>query len=203
MSGSLLIVTAASGTGKTSLVSALMQDHPTLSVSVSHTTRPQRPGEVDGVNYHFVERPRFKKLIAQQDFLEYAEVFGNYYGTSRQEVDQLLMADRDVLLEIDWQGAAQVRNIYPDAVSVFILPPSLAALRERLTSRGQDTDSVIEQRLHSAVADIRHHDAFDYLIINDDFQHALQDLRHITATARLRRKPQILRHAQLLNNLLD
>ncbi|NNM52738.1 MAG: guanylate kinase [Pseudomonadales bacterium] len=203
MSGSLFIVTAASGTGKTSLVSALMQDHPTLSVSVSHTTRPQRPGEVDGVNYHFVERSQFKTRIANQDFLEYAEVFGNYYGTSRQGVDRLLMADRDVLLEIDWQGAAQVRNIYPDAVSIFILPPSLLALRERLITRAQDADSVVEQRLQSAVADIRHHDAFDYIIINDDFQQALLDLRHITATARLRRKLQINRHAHLLKNLLD
>ena len=203
MPGSLFIISAASGTGKTSLVKALRRDHPTLTVSISHTTRAPRPGERDGHDYHFVSASAFDAAVAAGDFLEHAEVFGHHYGTARASVTALLAADRDVLLEIDWQGAAQIRQLYPQAVAIFILPPTLAALAERLRARAQDSSAVIARRLQQAQADMAHCTDFDYLIINDDFDQALSDLRAITAAARLRTPQQSQRQAVLLRDLLS
>ncbi len=203
MPGSLFVISAASGTGKTSLVTAMRRDHPTLAVSVSHTTRAPRPGERDGHDYHFVSAAAFAAAVAAGDFLEHAEVFGHHYGTTRASVTDLLAADRDVLLEIDWQGAAQIRRLYPQAVTIFILPPTLAALAERLGARAQDSAEVIAARLQQARADMGHGKDFDYLVVNDDFDQALADLRVITAAARLRTPQQSQRHSALLRDLLS
>lgn len=202
MSGTLFIVAAASGTGKTSLVRALVEGDERLGVSVSHTTRAPRPGEVDGVNYHFVTREQFQAGVDAGDFLEHAEVFGNCYGTSRRWVEQQLARDHDVILEIDWQGAQIVRALMPEAVSVFILPPSLQALAERLNGRGTDSAEVIAHRLGESIADIAHYDEFDCLVINDDFNAALADLRAIVRAARLSHRAQSRRQAELIRRLL-
>lgn len=202
MSGTLFIIAAASGTGKTSLVKALVEADPRLGVSVSHTTRKARPGEVDGVNYHFIDEVEFVEDISKNLFLEHAEVFGNYYGTSRTWVEERLSQDHDVILEIDWQGAQQVRQLMPEAVSIFILPPSLVALAERLNSRGTDTAEVIAHRLSEAIADIGHYAEFDFLVINDDFTVALQDLQAITRAARQSHRAQSKRQAELITRLL-
>ncbi len=203
MSGTLFIVAAASGTGKTSLVKALVTGDPRLGVSVSHTTRAPRPGEVDGVNYHFTTREQFQHDVAQGQFLEHAEVFGNFYGTAKHWVESQLAADLDVILEIDWQGAHQVRLLMPEAVSIFILPPSLPALAERLNSRGTDSAEVIAHRLSEAIADIGHYAEFDYLVINDDFETALADLQAITRAARQSNRSQSQRQASLIRRLLS
>lgn len=203
MSGTLFIVSAASGTGKTSLVKALVADEPRLGVSVSHTTRAPRPGEIDGVNYHFTSLTDFEAGIADHAFLEHALVFGNRYGTSRAWVEKQLADDRDVLLEIDWQGASIVRGLMPQAISIFILPPSLKALAERLNSRGTDSEEVIAQRLGESIADIAHYAEFDYLVINDDFQAALTDLKAIVHAARLSHRAQHTRQAELIRRLLS
>lgn len=203
MSGTLFIVSAASGTGKTSLVKALVADEPRLGVSVSHTTRAPRPGEIDGVNYHFTSLTDFEAGIADHAFLEHALVFGNRYGTSRAWVEKQLADDRDVLLEIDWQGASIVRELMPQAISIFILPPSLKALAERLNSRGTDSEEVIAQRLGESIADIAHYAEFDYLVINDDFQAALTDLKAIVHAARLSHRAQHTRQAELIRRLLS
>lgn len=201
--GTLYTISAPSGAGKTSLVAALVQDHPDpLRVSVSHTTRPMRPGEVDGINYHFVSREEFISMRENDEFLESAEVFGNLYGTSRKWVQELLDAGVDVILEIDWQGAAQVRDRIQPNKSIFILPPSLECLRHRLTGRGQDGEEVIEQRMREARAEISHFDAADYLIINDEFESALNDLRAIIRASRLERTLQHLNNESLLQALL-
>lgn len=202
MSGTLFIIAAASGTGKTSLVKALVEADPRLGVSVSHTTRKARPGEIDGVNYHFIDEVEFVEDISKNLFLEHAEVFGNYYGTSRTWVEERLSQDHDVILEIDWQGAQQVRQLMPEAVSIFILPPSLVALAERLNSRGTDTAEVIAHRLSEAIADIGHYAEFDFLVINDDFTVALQDLQAITRAARQSHRAQSKRQAELIRRLL-
>lgn len=202
MSGTLFIVSAASGTGKTSLVRELVASDANLGVSVSHTTRAARPGEADGVNYHFVSRTEFDAMVAQGAFLESAEVFGNCYGTSGLWVQEQLAKDRDVVLEIDWQGAEQVRRLMPEAVSIYILPPSVAALESRLNSRGQDKPEVIAHRLAEAVADISHYAEFGYLVINDDFQVALADLQAIVRSARLSHRSQSVRHEPLIERLL-
>jgi guanylate kinase len=202
MSGTLFIVSAASGTGKTSLVRELVAADANLGVSVSHTTRKPRPGEVDGVNYNFVSLEAFEQLAGQSAFLEHAEVFGNYYGTSRDWVRQQLAQDHDVILEIDWQGAAQVRHLMPEAVSIFILPPSVAELESRLKGRGQDSAEVIAHRLAEAIADISHYPEFDYLVINDDFHAALADIRAIVRGARLSNRAQTARQEALLTRLL-
>ena len=181
MSGRLFIVSAPSGAGKTSLLKALLARTPTLSVSVSHTTRPQRPGEVDGVNYHFVDLPTFRAMAARGDFLEHAEVFGNCYGTSRTGVEAQLAAGRDVVLEIDWQGARLVRPLFPDATTVFILPPSIEALRERLLGRGQDAPEVIERRMAAAAEEMAHAGEYQHQIVNDRFEEALQALEAVVA----------------------
>lgn len=202
MSGTLFIIAAASGTGKTSLVKALVADADRLGVSVSHTTRHARPGEVDGVNYHFTTREQFLAEVAAGQFLEHAEVFGNLYGTSRTWVEQQLASDHDVILEIDWQGAQIVRKLMPQALSIFILPPSLKALAERLNGRGTDSNEVIAHRLSEAIADITHYSEFDYLVINDDFATALADLQAIVRAARQSHRAQAARQAELIKRLL-
>ncbi len=195
--GVLYIVGAPSGAGKTSLVKALLKADAAIRLSVSYTTRPPRPGEHDGRDYHFVSRERFDALLAAGDFLEYAEVYGNFYGTSKDGISRDLDAGRDILLEIDWQGAAQVKQHFPQATSIFIMPPSASALRTRLTGRGQDSADVIERRLAAAANDIAHAGAFDYIIVNDDFDHALQDLVAITRSTRLATPRQLDRHSAL------
>lgn len=201
--GTLFIVSAPSGAGKTSLVAALLQRQPWLNISVSHTTRPQRPGEVDGVNYHFIDRASFQQMVDAGRFLEHAQVFGNYYGTSCDWVEAQLAEGRDVVLEIDWQGAAQVRRLLPQAVAIFILPPSLEALADRLTGRGSDQSDVIQQRLAGAHAEISHYVEFDYLVVNDVFDEALDELASITLAQRLKASSQQQRLAPLLERLLN
>jgi len=181
--GRLFVITAPSGAGKTSLVNALLKSEPNLRLSVSHTTRPRRPTESDGHEYHFVSVPQFQALIEQGQFLEHARVFDNFYGTSGAFVEAQLQDGHDVLLEIDWNGARQVRAALPACVSIFILPPSRAALAERLAKRATDSAQVIARRLRDAAADMSHYQEFDYVIVNDDFQHALADLRRILAGA--------------------
>lgn len=201
--GTLFIVSAPSGAGKTSLVAALVQQVPGLRISVSHTTRPCRPGEVDGVNYHFVDREQFMASVEAGRFLEHAEVFGNLYGTSQDWVEAMLAEGQDVILEIDWQGAAQVRRLMPDAVSIFILPPSVEVLAQRLRNRGSDVDDVIARRLAGAREEMSHYPEFDFLVINDDFQRALEDLTAIVAAQRLTQRRQQARLAPMLENLLS
>jgi guanylate kinase len=177
--GHLFLVTAPSGAGKTSLVRALLQDHPNIRFSISYTTRKQRPNEKHAHDYHFVDRAEFERMVAAGEFLEHAQVFDNYYGTSKQAVEAELVSGRDILLEIDWQGAAQVRKLMPEAVSVFILPPSRTELERRLRNRGTDDDAVIARRLRDAVGDMSHWREFDYVVVNDSFEHALTELAGI------------------------
>ncbi|BAU77266.1 guanylate kinase [Metapseudomonas furukawaii] len=200
--GTLYIVSAPSGAGKTSLVKALIDAEPNIRVSVSHTTRGMRPGEVDSVNYHFVSREKFVQMLEHGDFLEHAEVFGNLYGTSQSWVLQTLAEGHDLILEIDWQGAQQVRHLMPQARSIFILPPSQDALRQRLDNRGQDSADVIEQRMREAVSEMSHYVEYDYLVINDDFATALDDLKAIFRANQLRHDAQQVRHGILLAQLL-
>lgn len=195
--GVLYIVSAPSGAGKTSLVKALLKADPAIRLSVSYTTRAPRPGETDGRDYHFVDRERFGMMLAEGEFLEHAEVYGNFYGTSKGSIGRDLNAGHDVLLEIDWQGAAQVRTHFPRSASIFILPPSFSALRTRLAGRGQDSDEVIERRLAAAAHDVAHAEAFDYIIVNDDFDHALLDLAAIARSVRLESSRQLHQHAAL------
>ncbi|GIX32978.1 MAG: guanylate kinase [Lysobacterales bacterium] len=202
MSGSLFIISAPSGAGKTSLVRALIERDPAVRLSVSHTTRPPRPGERPGVDYHFVDEARFLDLIARGAFLEHAEVFGARYGTSVEEVDPWLERGIDVFLDIDWQGARQVRSSRPEAVSVFVLPPSREVLLERLRRRGQDSPEVIARRMAGARAELAHHAEYDYLLVNDRFADALAGLQSIVAAARLSRRVQMRRQADLLAELL-
>jgi guanylate kinase len=185
-SGLLLVVSAPSGAGKTSLLAELVADDAHLRVAVSHTTRPQRRGEVDGADYHFVSHVEFEAMLASNDFLEHANVFGNMYGTSRSAIVTELDQGRDVILEIDWQGAQQIRRRLPQAVSVFIMPPSRAALVERLTTRGQDDPESIAKRSAEAAIEISHYGEFDYVVVNDRFEEALNDLRAIVTAERLR-----------------
>ena len=201
--GHLYVISAPSGAGKTSLVAALLKQDAGVEVSVSHTTRAPRPGEQDGVNYNFVDISSFESLIAEGDFLEHARVFGNYYGTSRSWVQQRLASGQDVILEIDWQGARQVREVEPDAVSIFILPPSREALRQRLESRGQDSDEVIAQRMAEATSESSQYSEYDFLVINDDFDEALVALQSIFTSQRLRTPVQQKRHQQMLAALLS
>jgi guanylate kinase len=202
MTGTLYIVAAPSGAGKSSLVNALLERERDIVLSISHTTRPRRPGDVDGEHYHFVNRGVFERLVADNAFLEHAEVFGNLYGTSRKAVEPLLEQGRDVLLEIDWQGARQVRKVKPDCVSIFILPPSREELERRLRTRAADSAVTIARRLAESREEIAHVDDFDYVIVNDEFAEALGDLRSIVATRRLRREAQTKRHAALIADLL-
>jgi len=202
MSGTLYIVAAPSGAGKSSLVNALLEREPGIVLSVSHTTRQPRPADVDGTHYHFVNRGVFERLVADNAFLEHAEVFGNLYGTSRAAVEPLLAEGRDVLLEIDWQGARQVRTVRPDCVSVFILPPSREELERRLRTRAADNAATIARRLDESREEIAHAGDFDYIIVNDQFGDALADLRAIVASRRLRREAQLARYAALMDDLL-
>ena len=197
----MFIVSAPSGAGKTSLVRRAIAELDDLAVSVSHTTRERRPGDVDGRDYHFVPREAFEAMIAADRFLEYAEVFGNYYGTSVGAVEDCIGAGRDVILEIDWQGAAQVRQKLDGVVSIFVLPPSRATLIERLRGRGQDSEAVIETRTEKAVVEMQQYHRADYLIINDDFDQALAELKAVVLAHRVTKARQALRHAGLITSL--
>ncbi|MGC8120077.1 guanylate kinase [Marinobacter sp. VGCF2001] len=199
--GTLFVISAPSGAGKTSLVSEMLRKDALLGVSVSHTTRPMREGEQNGVNYHFVNRDEFEAMIVRGDFLEHADVFGNYYGTSQVWVRETLRTGRDVILEIDWQGAEQVRRLIPECVSIFIVPPSADILRQRLVGRGTDAPEVIERRLSEAEEECRHAAEFDYLVVNDEFAEALADLLAIVRSQRLRMVTQQARHGALLESL--
>ncbi len=200
--GTLFNISAPSGAGKTSLVKALMANMPELKLSISHTTRPMRSGEEDGQDYFFIDKATFKKMIAEGAFLEHADVFGNYYGTSQATVEKQLNLGHDVLLEIDWQGAAQIRERMPHVVSIFILPPSLAALEKRLTGRGQDSEEVIARRLSEAINEISHYKDYDYLIINDNFEVALKELAAVVLSQQVRLERQQHVHKTLIQTLL-
>lgn len=189
--GTLFIIAAPSGAGKSSLVKALLASMDNINVSVSHTTRAPRPGEENGVDYHFVDVATFKAMIDSNAFLEHAQVFDNFYGTSEASVQEKLAAGHDEILEIDWQGARQVRSRIPETVSIYILPPSRAALRERLTSRGQDDEATINRRMHDAESEMSHYHEFDYVVVNDDFEVALAELKTIIISQRLH-----IRHQQ-------
>jgi guanylate kinase len=201
MSGNLFIVSAPSGAGKTTLVKALLAHNKEIALSVSYTSRAPRPGEADGVNYHFVSRETFMAMARHGDFLESAEVYGNLYGTSQSWIEGEIAKGRDILLEIDWQGAAQVRRKFPGCITVFILPPSLEALKTRLTGRAQDSGEVIAQRLRAAKEDISHVAEFDYVIINDKLDAALAELNAVVVAAGLTRERQLLRQQRLINQL--
>jgi guanylate kinase len=201
VTGILFIVTAASGAGKTSLVRALLESDNQLRKSVSYTTRQARPGEEDGRHYNFVSQQKFADMLKQREFLEHAEVHGNHYGTSKSWIERTMQGSHDILLEIDWQGAQQVRRIFPQAIGIFILPPSLASLEKRLKARGQDSPEVIASRLKAARVEMSHVPEFDYVIINDKFEQAVQELICIVRSNRLKLKPQLERHRELINHL--
>jgi guanylate kinase len=203
MIGTLFVIAAPSGAGKTSLVKALVASMDKLKVSISHTTRVPRPTETNGVNYYFVTETEFAEQIKKTVFLEHAFVFGHHYGTSRHWVESQLKAGIDVILEIDWQGAKQVRRLFPASISIFILPPSLEVLKARLEARQEDEAIVIQERLNAAKDEISHCQEFDYLIVNDDFAHALTDLQMIVHCRRLRRDYQQETQAKLLAQLLE
>ncbi|HEY6043442.1 MAG TPA: guanylate kinase [Nitrosospira sp.] len=199
--GNLFIISAPSGAGKTSLVKALLQTGIDLNLSISYTTRPARAGEVDGQDYHFISREDFEQRQKQDDFLESAQVYGNFYGTSKQWINQAIMAGRDILLEIDSQGAQQVRRIFPKAITIFVLPPSLAALEMRLRQRAQDSAEAIGRRLAAAREEIKHVREYDYVIINEKLDKASQELRCIVQAERLRTAKQLARYRDLIVQL--
>ena len=190
MTANLFVVVAPSGAGKTSLVNALLERDPNIRLSISYTTRPPRAGEEHGKHYHFVDKAEFEAMIAAGDFLEHANVYGNYYGTSRKWIARELEGDHDVLLEIDWQGAAQVRKLFPKMVGIFILPPSLAELKRRLEGRGKDSPETIARRMASAREEISHVLEFEYIIVNESFDSAVVDLVSVVRAARLSRERQ-------------
>jgi len=192
MTGKIFIFSAASGTGKTSLAKALVESTPDVAFSVSHTTRAPRPGEQHGVHYYYVTREEFDRMVAAGEFVEHATVFANSYGTSKQAIADQIKSGKSVILDIDWQGARVIKQWRPDTVSIFILPPSRAALRERLTNRGQDSQEIIDQRMRAAVAEMSHYGEFDQLVVNDDFNAALADLKAI-----LRGEPQCARPVRI------
>lgn len=200
--GTLYVIAAPSGTGKTTLVRVLTESLPNIVVSISHTTRGRRPNEKDGEDYYFVPHNEFEQLIAKGDFLEYATVFNHLYGTSKSMVEKTLSNGIDVILEIDWQGHQQIRQLMPECISIFVLPPSLEILRDRLVKRNQDHENVIEQRLADVRETVSHLAEFDYVVINDDFTRALHDLKTIVESGRLGRQRQIAKHHQLINSLL-
>ena len=200
--GILYIISAPSGAGKTSLVQALIEMLSDVVVSVSHTTRAMRPGEVDGENYHFVSEDEYAAMVDEGLFLEHARVFDNYYGTSRQHIQEQLLQGKDVILEIDWQGARQIRQLVTDCLSIFVLPPSKTALKQRLSNRGQDSDELIERRMRDAEGEMSHYGEFDYIVINDDFEQAKQDLSAIFVSNRMLQANQQQTHAELLAELL-
>ncbi len=200
--GTLYVVAAPSGAGKSSLVNAVLAREPGIALSISFTSRAPRPGERHAQHYHFVDKPEFERMIAAGDFFEHALVHGDYKGTARQSVEPQLAAGKDVLLEIDWQGARQVRAQMPDCVSVFILPPSLDALQTRMRNRGQDSEAVIAQRLAAAREEMSHCDEFDYIVVNENFDAAAFELRAIFVARRLQQPLQAQRHAALIHELL-
>lgn len=201
MSGNLFVVSAPSGAGKTSLVQALLEINPQIDLSISYTTRDPRPGEQDGRDYHFVSRETFHAMTARGEFLESAEVYGNLYGTSQTWISKEIGKGRDILLEIDWQGAAQVRRLFPDCISIFILPPSLKALEQRLKGRGKDDSEVIAKRMAAVRDDVAHVAEFDYVIINDNLNEALLELNAVVLAARVQRDRQLPLHQDLINQL--
>lgn len=200
--GNLFILSAPSGAGKSSLINALLERHSDMRVSVSHTTRAPRPGEEHAVHYHFVSQDEFKQVIAKDGFLEWAQVFDNYYGTSKQSIEQQLAEGIDVFLDIDWQGARQIRKIVSEVRTVFIVPPSKQALESRLNNRGQDSDKIIAERMAKAQSETSHYNEYDYLIVNDDFDTALYQLETIVFASRLAQNNQAFKHQRLLNDLL-
>ena len=201
--GSLFTISAPSGAGKTSLVTALTESTNDICVSISHTTRAMRPGEQNGVNYHFVDTDKFLDMVGNGEFLEHAKVFTNYYGTSQKWVEDTLSRGTDVILEIDWQGAAQVRKVIPHTVSLFILPPSTEILETRLSGRAQDSQAIIDARMDEAKNEISHYVEADYLIINDDFDKALVEIQSIVIAERAKLNKQRIKHEQLLTSLLS
>lgn len=205
--GNLYIVSAPSGAGKSSLINAFLKNHSDrrhpVEVSVSHTTRAPRPGEENGAHYHFVAVDQFQQLIKEEAFFEWAQAFDNYYGTAKKNITETLQHGVDVFLDIEWQGARQVKALLPDTKTIFIAPPSKGELRNRLKLRGQDSDEVIEGRMTKAVAEISHYNEFDYIIVNDDFDTALAELEAIVCANRLKKEKQILRHKDLFSSLLD
>jgi guanylate kinase len=201
--GKLYIISAPSGAGKTSLVKQLIADVDGLTVSISHTTRQMRPGETQGLDYYFVTAADFQVMQENQAFLEHAQVFDNFYGTARQTVEEKLNQGLDVILEIDWQGAEQIKKLLPDSLSIFILPPSTQVLLQRLRNRGQDDEQIIARRMRDAVTEIRHHDEFDYLVVNDVFALALTELKSIIIANRLTRQRQLPNLRPLLTSLLS
>jgi guanylate kinase len=201
--GKLYIISAPSGAGKTSLVKQLVADLDALTVSISHTTRQMRPGEAHGQDYYFVTVEDFQVMQQKQAFLEHAQVFDNFYGTAQQTVEENLNRGLDVILEIDWQGAEQIKKLLPDSISVFILPPSTEVLLQRLRNRGQDGEEIIARRMRDAVTEIRHHDEFDYLVVNDVFDQALTELKSIIVANRLTKQRQLYNLQPLLTSLLS
>jgi guanylate kinase len=201
MNGNLFIVSAPSGAGKTTLVRLLLESDPQIGVSISYTTRSPRPGEENGREYYFVDVPAFLENIRRNEFLEWAQVHGNYYGTSKRWIETEMASGRDVLLEIDWQGAQQVRKVFPGAIGIFILPPSMTTLEARLSGRGTDSVDVIARRIAAAQDEVRHADEFDYAIINDGLQQAVGDLQVIVKAVRLRYANQRQRHTSLFASL--
>lgn len=200
--GNLFIISAPSGAGKSTLINALLNKHADMQLSISHTTRAPRPGETNGVQYHFTDVPHFKQLIEQQQFLEWAEVFGNFYGTSKSAISDQLARGIDVFLDIDWQGARQMKAQLPFISSIFILPPSVAALEQRLNQRGQDSAEVIAGRMAQARAEISHADEYDYWIVNDNLQQATAEFEAVILSHRLRKTKQVQRQSALLTGLL-
>jgi guanylate kinase len=201
--GKLYIISAPSGAGKTSLVKQLVADLDGLTVSISHTTRQMRPGETHGQDYYFVTVADFQAMQEKQAFLEHAQVFDNFYGTAQQTVEENLNRGLDVILEIDWQGAEQIKKLLPDSLSIFILPPSTEVLFERLRNRGQDGEEIIARRMRDAVTEISHHDEFDYLVVNDVFEQALTELKSIVIANRLTKQRQLHNLRPLLTSLLS
>ncbi|HLD16146.1 MAG TPA: guanylate kinase [Coxiellaceae bacterium] len=198
----LFVIAAPSGAGKTSLIHAVVKDMDRIQVSVSHTTRLPRPDDVEGQDYFFVPETRFKEMVKQGEFLEYAEVFGKYYGTTKQWVEETLAQGIDILFELDWQGARSIKHLYPRAITVFILPPSVKALKERLIRRAQDRHEIIDHRMAGARETISHYDEFDYLLVNENFDHSIRMLEDIVLAARQRTLVQATLHADLIHNLL-
>lgn len=200
--GNLYVISAPSGTGKTTLVKALAECIPGITVSISHTTRKRRAAEVHGVNYYFIAQEEFDGMVAENEFLEHATVFGNCYGTSRKWVEQTLASGNDVILEIDWQGATQIRDLFPNSTSIFILPPSVSDLYHRLIKRNQDHHDIIKQRIHDVRESTRHIKEYNYIVINDDFAAALNDLKMIIQVGRLSQPRQTVKFAKLLEELV-
>jgi guanylate kinase len=203
MRGTLFIVAAPSGAGKSSIVNAVLARDPNIALSISFTSRAPRPGERHAQHYHFIGAEEFQRMIAAGDFFEHALVFGDWKGTAKQSVEPQLAQGRDVLLEIDWQGARQVRQQLPDAVGVFILPPSLAELERRLHARGQDSEETIQRRLAAAREEISHYGEFDFVIVNEVFERAVDEMHAIFVASRLRREAQVARHGRLIDTLLS